>query len=61
MRVARRSWQEYYKGQSTTEWKLRGAALDDAIKKALDTIKQTAASKYVDALSGVEGSFEKNW
>lgn len=34
MRVARRSWQEYYKGQSTTEWKLRGAALDDAIKKA---------------------------
>jgi len=27
-------WQEYYKGQSTTEWKLRGAALDDAIKKA---------------------------
>ena len=37
MRVARRSWQEYYKGQSTTEWKLRGAALDDAIKKASPT------------------------
>ena len=32
--VARRSWQEYYKGESTTEWKLRGTALDDAIKKA---------------------------
>jgi len=27
-------WQEYYKGESTTEWKLRGTALDDAIKKA---------------------------
>jgi hypothetical protein len=34
VRVARRSWQEYYKGESTTEWKLRGTALDDAIKKA---------------------------
>ena len=34
MRAARRSWQEYYKGESTTEWKLRGSALDEAIKKA---------------------------
>ena len=31
------SWSEYYKGQSTTEWKLRGTALDDAIKKAAPT------------------------
>ena len=32
--IVRCSWQEYYKGESTTEWKLRGSALDDAIKKA---------------------------
>ena len=31
------SWSEYYKGQSTTEWKLRGTALDNAIKKAAPT------------------------
>ncbi len=31
------SWSEYYKGQSTTEWNLRGTALDDAIKKAAPT------------------------
>jgi catechol O-methyltransferase len=30
-------WSEYYKGQSTTEWKLRGTAMDDAIQKAAPT------------------------